>query len=701
MDFPVTLVVSVAALVMILLLAGAARRLLGVRFGAIRTFLAGLLAFTLSAPLLSPILNSFPRTPAGERPVDPGIGALWVLLLVAMCVVLIPMVLLVLAEALVPPGSIPGPLELARSMRGRISRARRYSQITRIAIRHGLGPYLRGRGARVEDRPGRRRLAASLRQALDDGGVTFVKLGQVLSTRRDLLPAEFVEELGLLQDRVAPAPWEQIEPVLTAELGGPPESVFAEFDRTPLAAASIAQVHAARLRTGESVVVKVRRPGIDRVVARDLDIVRRLAATLESRTRWGRSLGVRELAEGFAVALREELDFRVEAANMAAVIAYRSSGGPSGPSGSSGAPDAPGASAVSAALPIVEAFPATGPAGAPGAAGGVTVTYPAPVPALCGERVLVMERLTGGPLAAADGARGLERARALLDCLLRQVLVEGVFHADPHPGNLMLLDDGTLALLDFGSVGRLDAAVRSALQRFLLAMNRQDPVAVTDALLEVMPRPEDVDEPALERALGQFMARHLVPGSASVQMFTDLFRIVSGHGLSVPPEVAAVFRALATLEGTLQRLAPGFDLVGEARAFAGRHLSERLDAGAVKETVVQEVATLLPMLRRLPRRIERIASAAEHGRLGVNVRLLADDRDRRFLTGLLHQVLLTVLGATAGLMAAMLLGLDGGPQVTPAISLFQLIGYNLLVISAILVLRVLIVVFRRPRDARP
>ncbi|MBN6055220.1 phosphotransferase [Nonomuraea sp. RK-328] len=687
---------------MILLLAGAARRLLGVRFGAIRTFLAGLLAFTLSAPLLSPILNSFPQTRAGEMPADPGIGALWVLLLVAMCVVLIPMVLLVLAEALVPPGSIPGPLELARSMRGRVSRARRYSQITRIAIRHGLGPYLRGRGARVEDRPGRRRLAASLRQALDDGGVTFVKLGQVLSTRRDLLPAEFVEELGLLQDRVAPAPWEQIEPVLTAELGGPPESVFAEFDRTPLAAASIAQVHAARLRSGESVVVKVRRPGIDRVVARDLDIVRRLAATLETRTRWGRSLGVRELAEGFAVALREELDFRVEAANMAAVIASRSSGASSGTlSGMTS-----GAFRDSRANPAPDASATSELAGVPGAtgasSGGVAVTYPAPVPSLCGERVLVMERLTGRPLAAADGgARGLERARALLDCLLRQVLVEGVFHADPHPGNLMLQDDGTLALLDFGSVGRLDASVRSALQRFLLAMNRQDPVAVTDALLEVMPRPEDVDEPALERALGQFMARHLVPGSVSVQMFTDLFRIVSQHGLSVPPEVAAVFRALATLEGTLQRLAPGFDLVGEARAFAGRNLSERLDAGAVKETVVQEVATLLPMLRRLPRRIERIASAAEHGRLGVNVRLLADDRDRRFVTGLLHQVLLTVLGATAGLMAAMLLGLEGGPRVTPAISLFQLIGYNLLVISGILVLRVLIVVFRRPRDTRP
>ncbi|MDF2707479.1 MAG: hypothetical protein K0R62_3131 [Nonomuraea muscovyensis] len=651
MDVPVALIVSVAALVMILLLAGSARRLLGVRFGAIRTFLAALLAFTIAAPLLSPILQSF------QADHDPGIGAAWAILLVTMCVVLIPMVLLVLAEALVPPGSIPGPLELARSLRGRISRARRYSQITRIAIRHGLGPYLRGRDpmAGPEDRPGRQRLAASLRQALDDGGVTFVKLGQVLSTRRDLLSPEFVDELGLLQDRVAPAPWEQIEPVLTAELGGPAESVFAAFDRTPLAAASIAQVHTARLHTGEEVVVKVRRPGIDQVVDRDLDIVRRLALTLETRTRWGRTLGVRDLAEGFATALREELDFRIEAANMAAVTAAKGSG----------------------------------------------VTYPAPVSALCTERVLVMQRLTGRPLATADAEQGPALARALLECLLRQVLMEGVFHADPHPGNLMLLDDGTLGLLDFGSVGRLDTSMRAALQRFLLAMNRQDTVAVTDALLEVMPRPEDIDEPALERALGQFMARHLVPGTGSAQMFTDLFTIVSRHGLSVPPEVAAVFRALATLEGTLLRLAPGFDLIGEARAFGHRHLAERLDGDAVKEAVGQELAALLPMLRRLPRRVERIASAAEHGRFSLNVRLLADDRDRRFVTGLLHQVLLTVLGATAGLMGVLLLGTEGGPQVSRAITLFQMIGYNLLVVSAVLVLRVLILVFRRPREPRP
>ncbi|WP_343952816.1 ABC1 kinase family protein [Nonomuraea longicatena] len=647
MDLPLTLSFLLGGLLVVSALAVGAQRLLGARFGRFRILVAVVAGFTLSSPLLMPVLAPFATLRPDE---NPGFGAVWVMFLIGMCALLIPMALLVVAEALVPSGSVPGPVEFVRGLRGRLSRGRRYSQITRIAVRHGLGPYLRGRGARPADRSARVRLARSLREALDDGGVTFVKLGQVLSTRRDLLGPEFIEELGRLQDQVAPAPWEEVEPVLVAELGGPVDRVFAVFERVPLASASVAQAYTAKLHSGEDVVVKVQRPGIGKVVGKDLDIVRRLAATLEARTRWGRALGVRDLAEGFAAAIREELDFRVEAANMAAVAAR--------PSGS--------------------------------------VAYPEPFPRMCTERVLVMGRLSGKSLASV-GADRPELARDLLDTLLRQILLEGVFHADPHPGNLMLLDDGRLGLLDFGSVGRLDGSVRAALQRFLLALNRQDPLGVTDALLEVVPRPEEIDEAGLERAMGQFMARHLGPGLDSVRLFADLFRIVSAYGLSIPPEVAAVFRALATLEGTLVALAPGFNLVGEARSFAGRHIAENLAPESLKETLTQEAVALMPMLRRLPRRIERIASAAEHGRFAMSVRLLADERDRRYLTGLLHQILLTVLGATAGLMAVMLLGTEGGPVVEPRLdmSLYDLIGYNLLAICAILVLRVLLLIFRR------
>jgi ubiquinone biosynthesis protein len=281
--------------------------------------------------------------------------------------------------------------------------------------------------------------------------------------------------------------------------------------------------------------------------------------------------------------------------------------------------------------------------------------------------------------------------------MLRQVLLDGVFHADPHPGNVLVLADGRLGLLDFGSVGRLDTSVRAALQRLLLAMDRADPLAASDALLEVLLRPDEVDQERLERSLGQFMARHLGPGTTpGVRMFSDLFRIVSEYGLSVPPEVAAVFRALATLEGTLDRLAPGFDLVTEARSLAGSYATQ-LEVASPQQAVGEELTMLLPMLRRLPRRVERIASAAEHGRLSVHVRLFADERDRRHLTGMLHQVLLTILAATAGIMAVLLLGTGGGPRVTATVSLYQLLGYNLLVVCAILALRVLVLIFRPDR----
>ncbi|MGW0519676.1 ABC1 kinase family protein [Crossiella sp. NPDC003009] len=632
---PATYLVVLTVFVIVL------RRLLGFRVGLVRAVIAAVIGLLLIPPLARVM---FQADSAGS------LITVWIGL-----AVLVPMVLLVLAEVLVPPGSVPGPVEWLRGLRRRFGRARRYSQISRIAFRHGLSPYLRG--SRKSATQGQSKLARSVWLALEDGGVTFVKFGQVLSTRRDILPEEFVTELSRLQHQVAPAPYAEVELVLRAELGGAPEEVFAEFDRVPLAAASIAQVHRATLRTGEQVVVKVQRPGIRPVVERDLDIVDRLARTLEARTRWGRALGVVELAKGFADALREELDFRIEARNMAAVEA---------------------AAAVRG--------------GDPG------IRLPVLHEQLCTQRVLVMERLDGVPLSGRlpDGADRPELARALLRCLLQQVVVDGVFHADPHPGNILALTDGRLGLLDFGSVGRLDGQLRGAVQNLLLAIDRGDPAAMSDALLEVVSRPDEIDESALERAVGQFMARHLGPGMRpDVEMFTDLFRLVAAYRLTVPPEVAAVFRALATMEGTLAALAPGFNIVAEARSFAGDKVSAALHPSSLKEAASQELLALIPVLRRLPRRLERITGALERGRLGVNVRLFADERDRRVLRGFLNQVLLTVLTATTGVMAVLLLGTTAGPMVADGISLLHVFGYNLLVISSVIALRVLYLVFRR------
>src|SRR5215467_930032 len=637
-------------------LAWAARRLLGLPVGSLRALIAGLLGF-LTAYFLG---RSLQATQPGHQAAFIGV-AIGVPLIVAM-------VFIVAAEALVPSGMLPQPLELIRGTRQAIARSRRYWQISRIAVRHGLAPYLRGQGLRRGDAGGgRAALALSLRRALEEGGVTFTKLGQLLSTRRDLLPEEFIAELALLQDRAEPAPWEQVEEVMAQSLGAPTEKFFAELQREPAAAASIAQVHKARLRDGEGagteVAVKVQRPGIRATVEQDLDILLRLAARLEDRARWARAVGTADVARGFAAAMREELDFRVEARNMTAVAA-------------------------------------TWAGQQRGASNHVAVVLPALHERLCTEHVLVIDWLDGVSLRAAGELiedRGLDRtelARVLLRSMVYQITEGGVFHADPHPGNILLLSDGRLALLDFGSVGRLDAQQRSALQTLLLALGRGDPAALRDALLELVTRPDEVDELQLERALGRFMARHLAGGTAATaEMFTDLFRLATRFELVIPPEIATVLRSLGTLEGTLALLTPGIDIADEARRYAADQVGA-VSPRAVPKSAADELIALLPVLRRLPRRFDRVTSAVEQGRLNLNVRLFADERDRRLVTGLTHQVLLTLLGAASGIAAALLIGAPGGPKITHNVSLGQLIGYNLLIVPSILALRVLYTIFK-------
>ena len=652
-----TLLVLVTSVALVAGLAWASRRLLGLPVGTLRALIAGLLGFATAEILVRTL-----------QPVQSGHVAAFLTVVLGVPLI-VAMIFIVAAEALVPSGTVPQPVDVVLGARRALARSRRYSQISRIAVRHGLGPYLRGRPLRPADAAGgRAALALSLRQALEEGGVTFTKLGQLMSTRRDLLPEEFISELTRLQDRAEPAPWEQVEEVITKSLGAPAEEVFAELRPEPAAAASIAQVHKARLRCADGsdaeVAVKVQRPGIRSTVEQDLDILLRLADTLEDRARWARAVGTAGVARGFAAAIREELDFRVEARNMAAVAATWQDQ----------------QRAVS---------------------GSISVVLPAVHEQLCTEHVLVIEWLDGvnlreaGPLIDDRGLDRAELTRALLRSMVYQITEGGVFHADPHPGNILLLTDGRLALLDFGSVGRLDAQQRSALLNLLLAVGRGDPAALRDALLELVTRTEEIDEWQLERALGRFAARHLVGTSApTTEMFTDLFRLASQFELAIPPEIATVLRALATLEGTLSLLTPGIDIAAEARQYAADHVAAALSPAAVPKSVAEEVGALLPVLRRLPRRFDRVTGALEQGRLSLNVRLFADERDRRVVTGLTHQFLLAFLAAASGVVAAILLSTSGGPQISPTLSLLQLIGYNLLIVGGILGLRVLYVILR-------
>lgn len=227
----------------------------------------------------------------------------------------------------------------------------------------------------------------------------------------------------------------------------------------------------------------------------------------------------------------------------------------------------------------------------------------------CTRRVLVTERMHGTPLGSAAGLLAecpakdrTAMARGLLGSVLGQIMESGVFHADPHPGNVLLLRDGRLGLLDFGSVGRLDASLRAGLQFLLLAIDRGDAAAACDGLLEMVVRSDEIDEVRLERSVGQLIAKHCTTAgsTAGAEMFTDLFMMISTHELAVLPEIAAVFRALATLEGTLGLIAPGFSIVDGARSLMAAKATGQFGLPAGGVDLTGELMALLPMIRRLP-----------------------------------------------------------------------------------------------------
>jgi len=545
--------------------------------------------------------------------------------------------------------SIPHPIK-ALERRGR--RVSRYAQITRIAIRNGLGPSL-GLGRHIEDGEARQiPFARRLRHSLEQCGGMFVKAGQVASTRSDLVSPPVAEELSHLQDNVAPAPPDGVRELLEEELGSPVDEVFAEFDSQPLAAASIGQAHRARLHGGQQVIVKIQRPGIADSVNRDLDVLNQLATVVEQRTTWGAEYHVCDLADEFAERLREELDFEIEARN---------------------------ASDIAANLD-----------------GASDVRIPAVFHDLTTRRVLVMEWLDGVSVRDGDAidALGVDRrelAEDLLRCMLQQMLVDAQYHADPHPGNVMVLRNGQLALIDFGAASRIDPLQQTAIRDVMVAVSQRDADLLRQAALQVATLRRDVDDEDLERALSRFMTRHLAPGMVpSAAMFNDLLQLFFTFGINLPPELSTFFRALITLEGTLTTLSPGYPVIDRAEAIATEWVRARLAPSTLEELAREELIRMGPLLRRLPRRLDRMANQIERGNFRARVSLFSDPHDEHVVTKLVNRTVLALVGGVVGLIGAILVGVKGGPPFAGDTTLYEFFGYFSLFCSVVLIMRVIV-----------
>lgn len=627
------------------------RRLLDAQVGWTRSVVVALFVFVLGAPIVLWALEQA-RAWDGERILVDSVIAVTLLVLSFGWLFVAVVVVVVTLEFLWPSRGLRNPVTVVRDAFRRRDRARRYSQIIAIASKHGLGIFRTRAGDAGVDLP------AALVAALNEAGVTFIKLGQALSARDDVLPPELTTALATLQTDTTPLGWDRVRPVIESELGRPIPEVFASIDETALASASVAQVHAATLLDGTPVVVKVQRPDARAQVRTDLDILGRLARDAEQHTDWAGAYGVTALAEEFGRVLREELDYRIELANLEMLRA------------------------------------------AVARSGIERVRVPRPYPELSTDQMIVQERAMGEPFSRVDAASvDPDLARAVADDVVEsffdQIAIRGVFHGDLHAGNLMLAEDGTVTLIDFGAVGILEKSLRRLLIPLLVAVANEDDVTATDiVLLLVAGADEGIDRAALQRDIGVSLTR-----VRNTDTDDDVFRLLVGilrrHRIAIPPSLLLVFRTLSSLDGSLRRLLPEYDLAGRALERAPHYARAMLSLPSTLLTAQTELALAVERLRRLPRRVERILSELESGSFTIRMRADESGPGHTWIDRIASQFTTVVIGTALVATGIVLAVTGGGPMLTPDVSAFAVLGSIMGLGGMLLLLRALRGALRR------
>ena len=500
-------------------------------------------------------------------------------------------------------------------------RRRRYREVVSALSRHGLGAFVNqaGLGRAVPfhwgllghaKRETPYTTAEHIRMAMEDLGTTAIKLGQILSTRPDFVAPEYITEFEKLRDRLPPVPAEAIVATIERELGGKIDDLFAEFDREPLATASIGQVHGAVLRDGKRVVVKVQKPGVAATVAEDLAILADVARRVTSaQFAFASFYDLEAIVDDFSWTLRSELDYIREGHNADRL------------------------------REILKDHPA--------------IAVPVVYWDLTTKTVLVMERLDGTRLAATldipTGVDPTELARVGAGALLAQIFEAGFFHADPHPGNFLMLPDGRLALLDFGMVGVLDDELKFQLMLLLNAVVRQDAAAATAALESLGVLRSSASRAAVGRELQHILDSYygLTIAEVDVSAFLrDLLGVIRRNHLQLPTELALVLKTIAMSEALWRRLDPDFNIALVAEPFAKRARSRRSSVRAMRKRMVDAGKQSAVAAVALPGQVGRIASRLDRGEFEIALRHRDLDESLDRLSAIVSRLATAILASS-------------------------------------------------------
>jgi ubiquinone biosynthesis protein len=532
----------------------------------------------------------------------------------------------------------------------------RLSEIAAVLIRHGLGDLVRRFGlADALERAGHRlrwehaadlaRLPppVQLRRALEELGPTFVKLGQILAGRSDLLGPEWISELSHLHSRVPPLPLDELRAQLREDLGGEPEAVFARFDTEPLAAASIAQVHTAQLADGSEVIVKIRRPGIGAVIEADLRLLARFAAVAEAEVPALAPYRPTQLVREFGRSLQRELDLASECRNAERI----------------------GANLAELGYLVVP-----------------TVHWP-----LTKARINVQTRIVGIPGEQLDelDRAGFDRqllARRGARAVLKMIVEDGFFHADPHPGNIFYLSDNRIAFIDFGMVGRLSTRRREDLLNLLLGLVQRRPQQVADVLLDWAGSSGNegggaVNQGQLEAEIEDFVDQYHGTPLADLSlsgMLSDVTAIMREHRLALPSELALLIKAFISLESMGRGLDPGFHMASEALPILEQVVRARYRPRALAQRGWHTLQRLLQVTEQLPHDLSRLLRSARRGRIQVGIEVSHLQRVGDQIDRAASRLAVALVIAALIIGSSIVMTVGGGPQLF-GLPAFGLLGY--------------------------